>query len=184
MTMDLCGLKKTYNIYLLKFLWSGRGLAAEWFPCWSHPGSLQSVGTSAGPVGFTHRPQVSSLLIRTPGSSPMWPLWQLDWTFSCHGGANSVCVTSPISIGQSKSHIHDQIQEVEKQTLLLNGNSSNVTLQGVWVRDRKILLSSLHSTTPLPSKSSQKYLGYFTYFLNVQIQMIGCRVSVKTQPGF
>ena len=100
-------LKKTYNIYLLKFLWSGRGLAAEWFSCWSHPGSLQSVGTSAGPVGFTHRPQVSSLLIRTPGSSPMWPLWQLDWTFSCHGGANSVCVTSPISIGQSKSHIHD-----------------------------------------------------------------------------
>lgn len=53
---------------------------------------------------------------------------------------------------------------------------------GYW--DRKILLLSLHSTTPLPSKSSQKYLCHFTYFLNVQIQMIGCRVSVKTQPGF
>lgn len=45
---------------------------------------------------------------------------------------------------------------------------------GYW--DRKILLPSLHSTTPLPSNS----LCHFTYFLNVYIQMIGCRVSAKT----
>ena len=45
---------------------------------------------------------------------------------------------------------------------------------GYW--ERKILLPSLHSTTLLPSKS----LCHFTYFLNVYIQMIGCRVSAKT----
>ena len=95
MTMNLCGLKKTYNINLLRILWSGRGLAAEWFSYWSPSGSLPSAGTSAGPLGITHRPQVSSLLVRTPGSSPTWPLCWLDWTSSGHGGSKfSLCYIS------------------------------------------------------------------------------------------
>lgn len=153
MTMDLCGLKKTY-IYLLKFLWSGRGLAAEWFSCWSHPGSLQSVGISAGPVGFTHRPQVSSLLVRTPWSSPMWPLCQLDWTFSCHGGSKfSLCYISYFHWPKQVTHSWLDSRGREIDYFLMEIAPVSLCKECGY-RDRKILLPSLHSTTPLPSKSS------------------------------
>lgn len=46
---------------------------------------------------------------------------------------NSASVTLTKSIGQSKSCVQDQLQEIEKQILLFDGNSCRVTLQWVCI---------------------------------------------------